>query len=160
MVTSIESLMLIGYWLRCLVAMVVTIESKVTINGKSYATGPWGDCLGGYYPGRGRLCPKLHKLYCLKVNKQINKTVLYLLCPWGSSCVAYQAPSSVLPVCWSAVPGDTAPGLPLSGEHKEQHNYTGWPRKNGTAYFVQCVDAITDVSVWGNFSWEKWYQDL
>ena len=38
MVTSIESLMLIGLW--CLVAMVVTIESKVTINGKFYATGP------------------------------------------------------------------------------------------------------------------------
>ena len=27
-------------WLWCLVAMVVTIESKVTINGKFYATGP------------------------------------------------------------------------------------------------------------------------
>ena len=26
-------------WLWCLVAMVVTIESKVTINGKFYATG-------------------------------------------------------------------------------------------------------------------------
>ena len=29
-------------WLWCLVAMVVTIESKVTINGKFYATGPTG----------------------------------------------------------------------------------------------------------------------
>ena len=27
-------------WLWCLVAMVVTIESKVTINGKFYAIGP------------------------------------------------------------------------------------------------------------------------
>ena len=27
-------------WLWCLVAMVVTIESKVTINGNFYATGP------------------------------------------------------------------------------------------------------------------------
>ena len=27
-------------WLWCLVAMVVTTESKVTINGKFYATGP------------------------------------------------------------------------------------------------------------------------
>ena len=27
-------------WLWCLVAMVVAIESKVTINGKFYATGP------------------------------------------------------------------------------------------------------------------------
>ena len=35
--------------------------------------------------------------------------------------------------------------------------YTGWPRKNKTGYFPQCVDAITDISVWGNFSWEKWY---
>ena len=33
-------------WLWCLVAMVVTIESKVTINGKFYAIGP--------------LCFKLH----------------------------------------------------------------------------------------------------
>ena len=42
MVTTIESLMLIGYKWR-LVAMVVTctIESKVTINGKFHATGPW-----------------------------------------------------------------------------------------------------------------------
>ena len=39
MVTTIESLMLIGYGAK-LVAMVVTIESKVTINGKFYATGP------------------------------------------------------------------------------------------------------------------------
>ena len=37
--------------------------------------------------------------------------------------------------------------------------YTGWPRKNGMAYFPQYVDAITGISVWGNFSWEKWYQD-
>ena len=27
-------------WLWCFVAMVVTIESKGTINGKCYATGP------------------------------------------------------------------------------------------------------------------------
>ena len=37
--------------------------------------------------------------------------------------------------------------------------YTGWPRENGMAYFPQYVDAITDISVWGNFSWEKLYQD-
>ena len=29
-----------GDWLWCIVFMVVTIESKVTINGKFYATGP------------------------------------------------------------------------------------------------------------------------
>ena len=38
------------------------------------------------------------------------------------------------------------------------HN-TGWPRKNGTGYFPHYVDAITGISVWDNFSWEKWYQD-
>ena len=38
-------------------------------------------------------------------------------------------------------------------------SYTGWPRKNRTGYFPQYVDAITGISVWGNFSWEKWYQD-
>ena len=32
-------------WLWCLVAMVVTIESKVTINGMFHATGPWCWCL-------------------------------------------------------------------------------------------------------------------
>ena len=37
--------------------------------------------------------------------------------------------------------------------------YTGWPRRNGTGYFPQYVDAITDVSVWGNCSLDKWYQD-
>ena len=37
--------------------------------------------------------------------------------------------------------------------------YTGWPRKNGTAYFPQYVDAITSINVLGNFSWEKLYQD-
>ena len=37
--------------------------------------------------------------------------------------------------------------------------YTGWPRKNRTGYFPQYVDTITGISVWGNFSWEKWYQD-
>ena len=37
--------------------------------------------------------------------------------------------------------------------------YTGWPRKNRTAYFPQHVDAIIGISVWGNFSWQKWYQD-
>ena len=38
--------------------------------------------------------------------------------------------------------------------------YTAWPRKNGKVYFPQNVDAITNISVWGNFSWEKkWYQD-
>ena len=31
--------------------------------------------------------------------------------------------------------------------------------KNGTAYFPQYVDAITGISVWGNFSWEKLHQD-
>ena len=29
--------------------------------------------------------------------------------------------------------------------------YTGWPNKNGTAYFPQYVDAITGISVRGNF---------
>ena len=38
MVSSIESLN--ADWLWCLVVMVVTIESKVTINGTFYATGP------------------------------------------------------------------------------------------------------------------------
>ena len=33
-------------------------------------------------------------------------------------------------------------------------SYTGWPIKNGTAYFPQYVDAITSISVWGNF-WEQ-----
>ena len=37
--------------------------------------------------------------------------------------------------------------------------YTGWPRKKRMAYFLRYVDAITDISVWGNFSWDKWYQD-
>ena len=43
-------------WLWCLVAMVVTVESKVTINGKCYATEPWGgvvlvgNCSGGELP--------------------------------------------------------------------------------------------------------------
>ena len=40
--------------------------------------------------------------------------------------------------------------------------YTGWPpppsKKNRTAYFPQHVDVITVINVWGNFSWEKWYQ--
>ena len=36
---------------------------------------------------------------------------------------------------------------------------TGWHIQNGTAYFLQYVDAITSISVWNNFSWEKWYQD-
>ena len=38
---------------------------------------------------------------------------------------------------------------------------TGWHNKNGTAYIIsQYVDAITGISVWGNFSWEKKiYQD-
>ena len=40
----------------------------------------------------------------------------------------------------------------------KMYMYTGWPRKNGTGYFPQYVDAITDISVWGNFSWEKWFQ--
>ena len=31
--------------------------------------------------------------------------------------------------------------------------------KNRMAYFPQYVDAITSISVWGNFSWETWYQD-
>ena len=38
-------------------------------------------------------------------------------------------------------------------------SYTGWPIKNGMAYFSQYVDAITSVSVLDNFSQEKWYQD-
>ena len=37
--------------------------------------------------------------------------------------------------------------------------YTGWPRKNRKGILPQDVDAITAISVWGNFSWEKWYQD-
>ena len=32
---------------------------------------------------------------------------------------------------------------------------TGWPIKNGTAYFLQNVDALNSISVWGNFSWEN-----
>ena len=32
-------------------------------------------------------------------------------------------------------------------------------QKNGTGYFPQYVDAVTGISVWGNFSWEKRYQD-
>ena len=32
-------------------------------------------------------------------------------------------------------------------------------QKNGTGYFPQYVDAIIGISVWANFSWEKWYQD-
>ena len=36
-------------------------------------------------------------------------------------------------------------------------SYTGWPIKNGMAYFQQYVDAITGISVRGNFSWEKLY---
>ena len=39
MITSIYRI-LDADWLWCLVAMVITIESKVTINGKFYATGP------------------------------------------------------------------------------------------------------------------------
>ena len=31
----------------------------------------------------------------------------------------------------------------------------GGPGKNGMAYFPQYVDAITNISVWGNFSWEN-----
>ena len=34
----------------------------------------------------------------------------------------------------------------------------GGPEKNRTAYFPQYVEAITGISVWGKFSWEKWYQ--
>ena len=37
-------------------------------------------------------------------------------------------------------------------------SYTGWPNKNGMPYFPWYVDAITGISVWGNF-WEKLYQD-
>ena len=35
--------------------------------------------------------------------------------------------------------------------------YTGWPRKTepSTKYFPQYVDAITGISIWGNFLWEK-----
>ena len=32
------------------------------------------------------------------------------------------------------------------------------PPPNGLAYFPRYVDAITGINVWGNFSWEKWYQ--
>ena len=39
------------------------------------------------------------------------------------------------------------------------NDYTGWPRKTGTGYIPQYVVAITGFSVWGNFSWEKWYQN-
>ena len=35
-------------WLWCLVAMLVTIESKVTTNGKFYATGPRRWCKTTY----------------------------------------------------------------------------------------------------------------
>ena len=40
----------------------------------------------------------------------------------------------------------------------ESHHliYTGWPRKNGMAYFPQYVDAITGIIVWGNFSCAKY----
>ena len=31
----------------------------------------------------------------------------------------------------------------------------GGPEKNGIAYFPQYVDAMSDISVWGNFSLEK-----
>ena len=30
--------------------------------------------------------------------------------------------------------------------------------KNGTAYFPQNLDRITNISVWGIFFWENWYQ--
>ena len=33
--------------------------------------------------------------------------------------------------------------------------YTGWPRKNGTAYFPQYLDAITGITVYGVTSPEK-----
>ena len=37
---------------------------------------------------------------------------------------------------------------PLSADI--QHvEYTGWPNRNGTAYFPQYVDGITGISVWG-----------
>ena len=31
----------------------------------------------------------------------------------------------------------------------------GGPEKNGTAYFPQYLDRITNITVWGNISWEK-----
>ena len=47
----------------------------------------------------------------------------------------------------------------ISHCRSRNENYTGWPRKNGMGYFPQYVDAITGIGIWGNFSWEKWYQD-
>ena len=38
-------------------------------------------------------------------------------------------------------------------------HYTGWPIKSRMAYFQHYRDSITVISVWGNFSWEKLYQD-
>ena len=42
-------------WLLCLVFMVVTIERKVTINGKFYATGPRYACCAVLTLNHGRL---------------------------------------------------------------------------------------------------------
>ena len=36
----------------------------------------------------------------------------------------------------------------------------GGPEKNGTGYFLQYVDAITGIRIWGNFSREKNYTKI
>ena len=46
-------------------------------------------------------------------------------------------------------------GLKMCVLNKRQWDNTGWPRKNGTAYFPQYVDAITGISVWEATSPEK-----
>ena len=49
-------------------------------------------------------------------------------------------------------------------KHFHLHNYTEWPRrkkkKNGTAYFPQCLDAITGISVCEVTSPEKNYSTI
>ena len=46
----------------------------------------------------------------------------------------------------------------LSNPQPCMYTYTGRPSKHGMGYFLQYVDAITGISVWGNSSWEKRYQ--
>ena len=43
------------------------------------------------------------------------------------------------------------PGMNHTSSPLVMH-HTGWPIKNGTAYFPQYVDAMTSISVCGNFS--------
>ena len=40
-----------------------------------------------------------------------------------------------------------------------ENDIQGGPEKNGTEYFPRYVDTLTNISVWDNLSWEKWYQD-